>query len=311
MIKLLYYTCFLLLLCLPIKSFAFPERPLTLLVGFNPGGSMDRQAQVLAHFLERELNQPVEIIYFPGSGGGAAAAMLAASQEEGYVIQLAPSLSFTFPPLTTSASYNLQSFRFLAALARDQLALVASNEAGFSTWQGLLESGQQTGELIYASQTQLDRFLVTHLAAEEGLSLRTLPTTGGSSTLPLVLAGETDFAFSGGSYIQPALEGRLQVLLALGSEPLKHFPEVPTLKDAGYDLKLEVIRLLAVPANTPEEHAQVLIEVFSKLAEDEGFREATLEAVGLSVIFKQGEALNAFMQEQQATLEFLVNESRP
>ncbi|SFC16628.1 Tripartite-type tricarboxylate transporter, receptor component TctC [Marinospirillum celere] len=311
MIKLLYYACLFLFLVLPAKAEAFPEKPLILLVGFNPGGSMDQQAQILAGLLEEQLGQAVEIIYFPGSGGGAAAAMLAASHEQGNILQFSPSLSFTFPPLVSSASYDLHSFRYLAAISRDQLALVTGKQAAYQDWQGLLNAGREGGELVYASQTQLDRFLVTHLAELEGLRLRSVPTTGGSSTLPLVLSGETDFAFSGGSYIAPALEGRVRVLLALGSEPLMNFPEVPTLKDAGYEVDLEVLRVLAVSANTPDSQVQVLVAALKAIVEDQSFVRLTEEQIGIPVIFKQDQALETFMHEQARTLQFLVDQSAP
>ena len=79
-----------LLLCytLSLNAADYPDRPVTLLIGFERGGTLFTQAEVLAEVLAENLGQPVSLQRKSGLGGGIAAAMLASSKSEGYIVQI-------------------------------------------------------------------------------------------------------------------------------------------------------------------------------------------------------------------------------
>ncbi|SFX23042.1 tripartite tricarboxylate transporter substrate-binding protein [Marinospirillum alkaliphilum] len=298
----------LLLLCLPVSVAAYPERPLTLLVGFNPGGSVDRQAQLLVELLQQELGQPVELLHYPGAGGAAAAAMLAASSEQGYVLQYGPSHTYTFTPLVSPTSYDLGSFRYVAAISRDQLALVTSSRAPWSNWAELLKQGRQLGELSYATQILLDRYLISRIASKEGINLRILPTGGGAGMAGLVLAGDADFAFSGGTHSRYLETGEMRLLAAFGEERLLLAPEVPTLQELGYDLVLDSLRVITVPADTPDDQLERLVQAFASITQNPRFIKLTRDTMQLPVVFHSGTELQAFLEQQSSSLRSLVEQ---
>lgn len=298
----------LLLFWLPMSVVAYPERPLTLLIGFNPGGSVDRQAQLMAELLQRELGQPVELLHYPGAGGAAAAAMLAASAEQGYVLQYGPSHTYTFTPLVLPASYDLGSFRYVAAISRDQLALVTSSQSPWSNWTELLEQGRQLGELSYATQILLDRYLINRIAQQEGIKLRVLPTSGGAGMAGLVLTGDADFAFSGGTHSRYLETGEMRLLAAFGKERLMLAPDVPTLQELGYDLVLDSLRLVSVPADTPDDQVARLEQAFAAIVQDPSFIKLTRDTMQLPVVFRSGVALQQFMEQQMTSLRYLVEQ---
>lgn len=285
---------------------ADPKPALTLVVGFNPGGSMSQQAEIVAEILAEELKQPVELLYFPGGGGGAAAAMLAASQTKGQVIQFSPSLSFTFSPASVASSFDVNSFDYLAAISRDQLALVSRRDAPYQSWPELLAFAHERGELVFASQTQLDRLLITYIAKQEGLQLRIVPTSGGRESLLLVISGEVDLAFGGGAYLEEVKEGRVQPLLALGQRPLTVLPEVATLESAGYCLGFESKRVLAVASGTPLAKRKRLTNALAQLVKDPRFIDVTEQTMQMPVIFKAGDELQQFMLQQSEAIDRLL-----
>lgn len=283
------------------------HRPsLTLLVGFNPGGSMSQQAELLAELLAEELGESVELLYYPGGGGGAAAAMLAASQANGQIIQFSPSLSFTFSPATLATSFDVNSFDYLAAISRDQLALVSRSHAPYGNWSELLAFAQEQGELVFASQTQLDRLLIHYIAKEENLNVRIVPTSGGRESLLLVLSGEVDLAFGGGAYLDEVKKGRIQPLLALGQQPLAALPEVATLESAGYSLGFESKRVMAMPRGVAQSRRQEVIEALAALVKNPRFVDLTEQQMQLPVVFKTGDALKQFMQRQSQAIDELL-----
>lgn len=282
---------------------AFPDRALTLLVGFSPGGSVGQQAEVMAEILEEQLHYPVTLLYFPGAGGGKAAAMLATSSPDGHILQYAPSHTYTFDLLANIATFDTQSFDFIAALSREQLAFIASSEAPYQNWEELLAFAHAQGELVFASQTASDRFLIHYIAQQEGINVRTVPTSGGVESLLLLRSGNVDIAYGGGSYLQEVNDGHVRALLALDTQPLKALPDVPTLSAAGYDLPFSSLRLVAVPKGIPSLHRRTLEEALLAVAEDPRFLEVTEKKHNMPIMFKQGDALNNTIQTQIHSLQ--------
>lgn len=307
----LHIIVFLLLsyLLVPIGNAepAFPSRPLTLLVGFNPGGSTDIQAQALAEILAEKLGQPVSILHQPGAGGGIAAAMLASSPEQGYVIMFGTSLPFTFTPLVSPASYDFNSFRFIGALALDQSAIVTGGNQPYQSWQAFLDYARDKQEITVASQTPQDRFIINLISTREQLPFRIVPTTGGSGMAPLVLSGDVDFAFSGGTHTQYTDSGAMRVLISLVDGRLTEYPDAPTLKELGYEASLQNPRVAVVPANTPDNQVAILTKALEAATQDQRFIDATAR-VRLPVIFYDEDTLNTLFSQQIAEYRWLIQE---
>lgn len=253
--QLAHLVLWLLTLIVTVPTFAqsnFPTQPLTMLIGFNQGGSTDIQGQVLAKVLSEKLGQPVNILYHPGAGGASAAAMLANSRDQAYTFQFGLSLPYTFAPLATPASYQLTSFRYVAGITLDQIALVTGPNTPFATWNEFITYAKANPGLVYASQNIQDRFVINRIMRREGITLRIIPTTGGAGMAPLILSGDADLAFSGGTHSAYTDSGRMRVLASLADERLVHYPEVPNLRELGYDVSMHAIRVITVPANTPD-----------------------------------------------------------
>ncbi|WP_417582258.1 tripartite tricarboxylate transporter substrate binding protein [Nitrincola sp.] len=301
--KILKLACLIQLLLFSVALSAeesFPARPLTLLIGFEQGGSMSTQGSVLAEVLSEQLGQPVNIQYRPGIGGGAAAAMLATSHEQGYMLLFTPSMPFTNYPLEMRASYDLNDFAYIGAFSKDQQALVTRQSSPFSNWSEFLEYARQEGEITFASQTLTDRRIMNHIARQEGFIARIIPVTGGSAMATLVMAGDVDIGFSGGSHSKFVDAGNMQLLAGLGNSRLKHYATVPTLKELGYDLQMSSVRMLVVPATTPPSQQQILISALHNAISDPRFIYVTEEIIHQPVRYMSAESLTQFLQQQQA-----------
>lgn len=298
----------LVLFALPgVRASDFPNRPLTMVIGFNPGGSTDIQAQALAEVLEDELGQPVERLYLPGAGGGVAAALVASSTDQGYLMMFGSSLPYTFTPLVTDASFDLNSFRYVSALALDQSALVTGGNKPYRTWAELLDYARDKDELTVASQTSQDRFVINMISRREGIPLRIVPTTGGAGMAPMVLAGDVDFAFSGGTHTQCTESGEMVVLMGLVNERLIGYPDAPAIGELGYDVSMQNPRVVVVPADTPDDQVSVLSAALSKATQDPRFIQAT-ERVRLPITFWDEPRLQSYFEQQVENYRWLIQE---
>ncbi|WP_051207032.1 tripartite tricarboxylate transporter substrate binding protein [Saccharospirillum impatiens] len=294
---------------LGVHASGFPNRPLTMVIGFNPGGSTDIQAQALADILEEELGQPVERLYLPGAGGGVAAALVASSTDQGYLMMFGSSLPYTFTPLVTDASYDLNSFRYVSALALDQSALVTGGNKPYRTWEEFLEYARAQGkdELTVASQTSQDRFVINMISRREGIPMRIVPTTGGAGMAPMVLAGDVDFAFSGGTHTQYTESGEMVVLMGLVEERLVGYPDAPAIGELGYDVSMQNPRVLVVPEDTPDDQVSILSAALFKATQDPRFIQAT-GRVRLPITFWDEARLQSYFEQQVDDYRWLIQE---
>ncbi|MCG6658822.1 tripartite tricarboxylate transporter substrate binding protein [Halomonas campisalis] len=292
-----------------VQADDFPTKPLTLVVGWGAGGSTDIQARVLANVLEEELGQPVNVVNQPGAGGGVALARLANSTDEGYTFVFGTSMTITFGPLSTETTYDLDDFRYVAGVTLGQSAIVTGENRPFGdSWEDLVAYAQENPGTSYANQTALDRMIIEYIAQREGLDLRIVPTSGGAGMAPLILSGDVDFAYSGGTHSGYAETGEMPVLLSLAEDRLVAYPDAPTLQEAGYDINAAEIRVAMVPKDTPDAHVERLAEALKAATEDERFIEVTEERILMPVTWMPEEEVTQTLRDQVEGYKALLEE---
>ncbi|PAU77181.1 Bug family tripartite tricarboxylate transporter substrate binding protein [Halomonas salipaludis] len=292
-----------------VQADDFPSKPLTLVVGWGAGGSTDIQARVLANVLEEQLGQPVNVVNQPGAGGGVALSRLAVSDDEGYTFVFGTSMTITFGPLSTETNYQLDDFRYVAGVTLGQSAIVTGEDRPFGdTWDGLIEYAKENPGTSYATQTALDRMIIEYIAQQEGLDLRIVPTSGGAGMAPLILSGDVDFAYSGGTHSGYADSGEMPVLLGLAEDRLAAYPDAPTLQEAGYDINAAEIRMAMVPKDTPDAHVERLAEALEVATQDERFIEITEERILMPVTWMPEDEVTQTLDDQVAGYKALLEE---
>jgi tripartite-type tricarboxylate transporter receptor subunit TctC len=287
----------------------FPTQPLTMVIGFGAGGSTDIQGRVLANVLEDELGQPVNVVNQPGAGMGVALTRLANSSDEGYTFLYGPSSPLTFAPLALETDYELDDFRYIAGASLAQAGFVTGEDRPFGdSWEDLVEYARDNPGVSYATQTAQDRLIIEYIAEQEGLDLRIVPTEGGSGMAPLILSGDVDFAYSGGTHSGYADSGEMPVLLSLAADRLVAFPDAPTLVEAGYDITPGDILMAVLPQDVPDERAERLAEAMQAATQDERFIEVTEERLLLPVNYMDEEELTDTLNEQRDAFAALIEE---
>jgi tripartite-type tricarboxylate transporter receptor subunit TctC len=287
---------------------SFPERPLTMIIGYAAGGSTDLQGRVLAQVLEEQLGQPVSVNNLPGAGGAAATAMLASSLEQGYVFQFGGSSVVSIAPLLSPASYGVDSFTYVAGMSLEQPAFVTGATRGINDWPGLLAYLRSNPGQVYVSQAAEDRLILRAIAKREGLQLRTVPTSGGAGMAPLVISGDAVFAYSGGTHTGYTASGEMRVLASLADQRLLGYPEAPTLRELGYELGLQTMRIVMVPANTPAEQVEVLANALAAAARDPRFIEVTEQRIRQPITFMRGDEIKPVLLRQMHEYRTLIDE---
>jgi tripartite-type tricarboxylate transporter receptor subunit TctC len=233
----------------------YPTKPLHLYIGSNPAGSTDMLGRVLAQSLEAELGQPVVVHNRPGAGGGVMAAQLEGAVADGYSLGLTISHAYTGNPAVTpsAARYEVGDFTHLGSISKGQCALVTSSATPYRTLADLVAAAKRGERPIFASQSPLTKIVADYIADVAAVDFRVISVQGGGETMQAILGGHADFAFSGGPHIDYVAAGRMRVLAATEDERLPTAPDVPTLKELGYDLSSCASFIVSAPPNLPHD----------------------------------------------------------
>jgi tripartite-type tricarboxylate transporter receptor subunit TctC len=281
-----------LLLASPLPSWAeFPDRPVKILVGFRAGGSVDTMARLLAKKAETILGQPVVVVNKPGGGGAIAAKETLRSKPDGYTLCFSVALTYAAWPYMTKVKYTEDDFTYISAVGKFQEAFVSLPDKGWNDWKGLVAYAKTKGPVNVAVMTPYDKQVLRYIAKKEGVQFNMVPTKGGAAIMTQVLGNHVDFGFSGGIHFQYVKAGKMIVLAGHGQERLIGTPDVPTLKELGYDVVLENYNIVAGPKGIPADVTQKLGKAFSQAVQSPEYQDLMENKLHFPVIFLGPDAL--------------------
>ncbi|GAA4336146.1 tripartite tricarboxylate transporter substrate binding protein [Pigmentiphaga soli] len=236
---------------------AFPDRPLTLVVPFAPGGANDVIARIVSQNLGSELGQPVIIDNRPGAGGTLGTEMVAKAAPDGYTLLMMSVTHATSASMYAKLAYDpVNDFAGVSQLTRTGYVMVVSAASPLHTLGELIaQCRARPGQLNYASSGKgspphLAGALFANMA---GLQLTHIPYRGGAPALVDVVRGEVLFYFSSVSGAVPQVRaGKVRPLAVSGATRSPAFPDVPTVAEAGLPgFDIGGWYGIAAPAGTP------------------------------------------------------------
>ena len=287
----------------------FPSRPVTILLGYPPGGSTDTTARAIAPVLERILGQPVVIQNRPGAAALIGTQAVANAAPDGYTITVATTQLALLPAVDAvfgrPPSFTRDQFAPIALLSADPSVLFVNPSQPWRTFQELIEDARKRpGQIVYASG---GLYGTTHLAIEivlkaTGTKMRHLPTTGGGPALGNHAALLAAHPAVGGPQ---ARAGALRPLGTMGAKRVASFPDVPTLKELGYEAEYYQWNGLFTQAKVPEPIIAVWREAAAKAAKDPEFLQA-MARVGSGTEYMDRDALRPWWDADSKKTEDTV-----
>ena len=238
----------------------FPDKALTLIVPFPPGGVTDNVARPLAEALGKELGQVVVVENKPGAGGALGMGLAARAHGDGYTLLMSLPSVWLQPQADDGGARRSTPaaalFKPVARFTADPPVLVVRADA---PWKSLAEfvadAKGRPGALNYGSSGQLSSMHVPMemLRASAGLSLVHIPYAGAGAALLGLLAGQVDAVASGPTTVTAQIRsGKLRALAHWGDRPVTALPELPSLRQSGINLSFVQWSALFVPAATPD-----------------------------------------------------------
>ncbi|MPS26944.1 tripartite tricarboxylate transporter substrate binding protein [Pigmentiphaga sp.] len=244
--------------CLAQSATAWPSKPISLVVGFTPGGPSDILARAMAKQMSERLGQPIVINSRPGAGGNIAAAAVAGSPADGYTWLFGNnSILSTNAALYANLPFDPEKDFAAAGLVGVQpsILVVNSNVPARSVRELVALARSKPGELNYASSGAgaaahlVGQWLVT----SADLKIEHVPYKGAQPALTDMIAGQVQLMFATAASVVPYInQGRLRPLAVTSAKRMQEFPDVPTMIEAGFDgFVAETWHGIVVPAGTP------------------------------------------------------------
>jgi tripartite-type tricarboxylate transporter receptor subunit TctC len=255
---------------------AWPDKPITMIVPFPPGGVADTVARPVAEALARELGQTVLVENKTGAGGATGMGAAARAPADGYTLLMALSSISILPEadkiLGRKPQFTLDQFKPIARFTADPTVLVVRADAPWKTLADFVtDLKTKPGQFNYGSSGNYGTMHVPMemLKASAGISVTHIPYTGAGPAVLALLGGQVDALSTGpASVLAHIKSGKLRALAHWGDKALSSMPEVPSLKQLGQPVQFAQWSALFVPAGTPEAIVQKLRAAAKKAALD-------------------------------------------
>lgn len=264
----------------------FPDRAISMIVPFPPGGVADTVARPVADAMSRDLQQPVVIENKPGAGGGIGMSFAAKARPDGYTVLLSLS-SYTVLPeadkvLGRASLYQLDQLKPIARFTADPTVFVVRADAPWKTWAEFAVAARANpGKYTYGTSGNYGTMHVPMemLLAATGLKMTHVPYTGAGPAIVGLLGGSIDAVATGpATVVQQIAGGKLRALAQWGTARLVALPDVPTFHELGIDVDYAQWSGLFVPAGTPEPVIKRLRDAARAAANDERVKQVMVTA---------------------------------
>jgi putative tricarboxylic transport membrane protein len=240
-----------------VSAQTYPNRPITLIVPYPPGGATDAIARVIQDSMSQSLGQQLVIDNIGGAGGMIAADRAARAAPDGYTVllhQVALAAGMTlYPKLAFDAEKDFVTIGLVntaASTVAARATLPPDNIGELVTW---MKAPGQNVKIAHAGVGSFGHLAGVLLAQEIGATVTQVPYRGAGPALNDLLAGVADLSSISAVIAGPLVKaGKIKAYAIIGRTRFAGLPELPTLGEVGYKkLELDFWHMLLAPAGTP------------------------------------------------------------
>ncbi|MEQ1772626.1 MAG: tripartite tricarboxylate transporter substrate binding protein [Burkholderiales bacterium] len=254
------------ILCTPVaaQAQAFPSRPIEMVIHSNPGAGQDVFGRLFAEITTRDklLPQPFSIVNRPGGSGAVASTFIKSKRGDPYYLL---SLSTT---IVLSAAHRpglglgLDTYTPVALFGFDLQSITVPIDSKYKTFKELLDAAKREPDSIVngiSSATGTARFLQYQIEKTTGAKFKYVSFKSGSDAMAAVMGKHVDLTMENVSEVLSGVEAKkLRILAVPAEQRLVGLPDVPTLKELGFNIHVGGGRGLAMPAGVPKETLAVM-----------------------------------------------------
>ena len=296
-----------------IAQETYPARPVTFINPFPPGGAVDVVARPLAAVLEPILKQPMVIETKAGAAGQVGAQFAASAKPDGYTLLMHIVSISGFAEVDKlfgrPVKFTRDDFIPISRFIADPMVLVVNDKQPYQTIKEFVDDAKKRpNEIIFSSSGLYGALhLPTALFAKAaGIQMRHLPTAGGGPALTAILGNNSQVLVSSIAAANAQMKaGKLRALAGFGAQRAPALPNVPTMKELGYDVEFYLWVGMFAPKGTPAPIITTLRDASKKAAADDKFKQA-MTNLGQDVAYLDQAEFKAFWDADAKRVEDAV-----
>lgn len=268
----------------------WPARPITFICPWPAGGTADQSMRALCTVAARVLGQAIAVENKAGASGMIGAKALASAKPDGYTIGQIPISVTRFSQIGTLQADPRKDFTYIARTSGQTFGIAVPANSPFKTLQDFVAAAKaKPGQVTYAHAGVGG---ATHVGMEEfasaaGIQLNHVPYKGGAEALQGVLGGHVDALADSSSWAPHVEAGKLRLLATWGEQRTPRFKDVPTLKDAGYNVVVDAPNGIGAPKGVDPAILAKLRDAFKQAVASPEFKAVT-DKIDAPVMYLDG-----------------------
>ncbi len=293
----------------PAVHAAYPERPITMTVNFGPGGVTDLMARALAAGMEANLKQTIVVQNKPGALGTLGPAYVANQSPDGYNLAIVSASVVTTTPHLMDVSVKPEDLVHVAGFGKNRYGIVVREDSAFKGIDDLVQAAKGSQSVFFGSPSTPNSLIFFDLGRQTGGKFELISYKAGPEASLALLSGQVAVIAANPPDVMSHLKAEKLRLLASGSsERWPEFPNVPTLREAGYDVSVEAWVGVAVPAGTPQEITDRLQESIRLALEMPDIRDK-IRQIGADPQFMSGKKYTQYLMDEREKTGVIIKEA--
>ncbi len=279
----------------------YPEKPISYVIPFGPGGESDITARHQQPFFKNKFGQDLVISYKPGGGGAVGWAQLNEMPGDGYNIMGVNLPHIIVKPLQKDVGFKTSDLALIYMFHYTPDAVVVKADSQFKTLKDMIDYAKKNpGKLTFSGS---GKGTANHLAQVTFDKLAGIKTTyvafKGTGASVTALLGKQVGAQWGYTSVGAKHSDKVRLLAVAMEQRHPRFPDVPTFKELGFDIVSGAYRGIAMPSSTPEEVRVKLSAMIGRINADGEFKKR-MENDGFALVDVDYKGMKAFMDEKKA-----------
>ena len=288
----------------------FPSRPITIIIPLAPGSGTDICVRLIAKEAEKYFGQPIVAVNKPGAALTIGTAAVASAKPDGYTIGFCGGPPLFFTPLLEKVPYDpLKDLRMVMQYGAYNFGVIVKSDSPYKTFKDLIEFARQNPrKMTYGTvgTNSMPNIALERIAKQEKAQITHIPFKGLAEGQTALLGGHI-VAWAGDFNYSLIESGETRVVMLLKEERSAEYPEVPILKNLGYDIPYPMFVGFFTARAVPDAIVKKLDEGFSKAMKEPGFIKGMKE-LRFPVMYRSGKDLDAYVVQNHQFFSKLLRE---
>ena len=289
----------------------YPSRPIELVSATGAGGGSDLVCRMVADIITKEklLPQPVFVVNKPGGGGAVGQTYVSARRGDPYIF-LQAATNLVAAPIRTGLDIGVDKFQPLAAIGFDLNAISVAENSPYRTLKDLVAAARDKPKTISVGTTSPGggaHSMMFRLEKLSGARFNIVSFKSGAETVTAVLGGHIQATAENLGEVLGQVElKKLRLLGVPSAKRLAGLPDVPTLREQGFDIHAGGLRAFVAPAGIPRDAAKTLEETLAKVHKSAAWREYMARNLYEDIYMNSEEFAKWLAAQQVEMLQFLT-----